>query len=238
MSKKGQYKTENEDRILIGKHIVNHGSLITDEDVKLIAIADGVGGNKGGAKASQFVCSRLSEVNLITYDLLKNINDELIQNASREHEYSKMATTLSGICFHDNNASIFHIGNTRISVMQGEYLKQITEDHTTVNWLKKIGNISDDGENLESRKNEIYACMGGGNKQLFNNLFFFENCKSITSAGRIILSSDGIHEFVDINEVENMLCNSDISSVCEKIIAKAEINGSVDDKSIIILDKN
>lgn len=68
--------------------------------------------------------------------------------------------------------------------------------------------------------------------------FFFENCKSITSAGRIILSSDGIHEFVDINEVENMLCNSDISSVCEKIIAKAEINGSVDDKSIIILDKN
>lgn len=237
MSKKGQCKVENEDRILIGKHIINNDCFVTDEVVNLIAIADGVGGNKGGAKASQFVCSKLSKSNEVTYDLLKNINHELIQSASQEYDYSKMGTTLSGIFFYNNTASMFHIGNTRINVLHGEYVRQITEDHTTINWLKKTGHLTNDEHNFENKKNEIYACMGGGKEQLFNNLIFNDNCKAIINASRIILSSDGIHEFIDINELEDLLYHFDISLVCSKIIEAAEANGSVDDKSIIIIDK-
>ena len=36
---------------------------------------------------------------------------------------------------------LFHVGNTRVYGLQGNYLKQLTEDQTTYQWLLNIGQI-------------------------------------------------------------------------------------------------
>ena len=139
MTEKGEH-IENEDRILINDTIVSTGTFEAECDGKLkICVADGVGGNNAGTVASSFVCENLKNIVPSGKNDLVDINSQLLTKSTENANYSGMATTLSGVCISDEKASSFHIGNTRIYVFQGSYIKQITEDHTSVNWLVKTG---------------------------------------------------------------------------------------------------
>ena len=54
---------------------------------------------------------------------------------------------------------MIHCGNSRIYSLQGNFLKQVTEDQTTYQWLMATGNI----EAAEHcNKSEIRGAFGGG----------------------------------------------------------------------------
>lgn len=239
MTEKGDHN-ENEDRILINDTIVSAGTFEAkcDSDLK-ICVADGVGGNNAGAVASSFVCESLKTIVPSGKNDLVDINSQLLTKSTENANYSGMATTLSGICISDEKASSFHIGNTRIYVFQGSYIKQITEDHTSVNWLVKTGKLSKKETENYDRRNEITACFGGGNPALINSLVFEERNEALSNTKRIVLTSDGVHEYVSIDELEDVLNNDSLEpkSMCNEILSIAKANGSTDDKSIIIINK-
>ena len=237
MTQKGTAKHENEDRVLVDNQIVSEGYREATLDSGIIAIADGVGGNNAGAIASDFVVTKLSGNKKISRSDLLEINEQLIALSDKNPEYSNMATTLSGIVMGDSESDIFHIGNTRIYIMQGAYLRQITEDNTTVNWLLKNGKLSESEAQNYDRRNEITACFGGGDNKLADALYY-EGDGSIVAAKTIIMTSDGIHEYIDIDSFEELL-NEDINyeQKLKNIIATAVENGSPDDKSIAIIER-
>ncbi len=239
MTEKGEH-SENEDRILINGTIISDGFFETESTGKTtICVADGVGGNNAGAVASSFVCESLKNMASINKSNLIDINTKLIEKSTSDANLKGMATTLSGICIDDSKANIFHIGNTRLYVFQGNYIKQITEDHTSVNWLVKTGKLSKKEAETYDRRNEITACFGGGNPTLINSLIFIENNDALLNAKRMILTSDGVHEYVSIDELEDVLNNESLDplSMCSEILSIAKANGSTDDKSIVIIYK-
>jgi protein phosphatase len=77
---------------------------------------------------------------------------------SRNSKHDFMATTLTGFYFNDGQYKIVHVGNTRAYVKQGKYLKQITSDHTTYNWLLNSGQIE---AAAKCNRSEITNCFGG-----------------------------------------------------------------------------
>lgn len=239
MTEKGDH-SENEDRILINDTIVSAGTFEAKCDSNLkICVADGVGGNNAGAVASSFVCENLKTIVPSSKNDLVDINSQLLMKSTENANYNGMATTLSGICISDEQASNFHIGNTRIYVFQGSYIKQITEDHTSVNWLVKTGKLSKKEAETYDRRNEITACFGGGNPALINSLVFEERNEALSNTKRIVLTSDGVHEYVSIDELEDVLNNENLEplSMCSEILKIAKEKGSTDDKSIIIIYK-
>lgn len=239
MTEKGEH-VENEDRILINDTIVSVGTFETECNSNLkICVADGVGGNNAGTVASSFVCESLKTIVPSGKNDLVDINSQLLTKSTANANYNGMATTLSGICISDEKASSFHIGNTRIYVFQGSYIKQITEDHTSVNWLVKTGKLSKKEAETYDRRNEITACFGGGNPALINSLVFEESNEALLNAKRIVLTSDGVHEYVSVDELEDVLNNEALEpiSMCKEILNLAKANGSTDDKSIVIIDR-
>lgn len=238
ITEKGNH-IDNEDSLLINDEIIKDGFYEREAENFLACVADGVGGNNAGAVASEFVCSELSKTGGITKENVKNINSELIKMSRLNKELENMATTLSAVSLMDDQVNLVHIGNTRINVFQGNYLKQVTEDHTTVNWLVKTGKISIKDAEFYDRRNEIVACMGGGNESLADMLVFEENPKALQNAKRIIITSDGIHEYISIDELEEVLNQPecDYKVACEQILQKVVKNGSEDDKSIMIIIK-
>lgn len=239
MTEKGEHN-ENEDRILINDTILSEGTFETECNDKLkICVADGVGGNNAGAVASSFVCENLKNIVPSGKNDLLNINSQLLTKSAENANYNGMATTLSGICINYEKASLFHVGNTRIYVFQGSYIKQITEDHTSVNWLVKTGKLSKKDAEVYDRRNEINACFGGGNPALINSSVFEENNEALLNTKRIVLTSDGVHEYVSIDDMEYVLNNESISPLqaCAEIINTAKENGSIDDKSLVIIDR-
>ncbi len=232
ITQKGLNKTENEDRIIIGKTIVANGTLFSNITDGIIAVADGVGGQNAGAVASHFVANSICSMSEITVDQLKEINNELIK-ASEDNEGQKsMATTLSGVCIGDSKTQLFSIGNTRVYLLQSrKYLKQLTTDDTTLNYLLATGQLSSEDAKSFERKNEITACFGGGSSDLFK--VKVRHIEPLTAP--IMITSDGIHDYLSVDQMEDIIEEHGLcEDSCIELIKAARNNGSVDDASVVL----
>ena len=238
--KAGKGKANCDDTAIINDAQINDDTYSIElEETKVIGIADGVGGYSGGKLASCFVAKELSQRPFENgadeiIDQIMQINKALLEYAFSTEDQRNMATTLTAIVSSEDNHYLVHIGNTRMYVGQGSYLKQITDDHTTYQWLLSIGQK----EAAEScNKNEISACMGGGSEDLAKRLevrtIFEEGFPNI-----LIFTSDGIHEYLDIDQLETLIFSgkSDIELINEAIEEAAK-NGSEDDRTLIIVRK-
>ena len=84
-------------------------------------------------------------------------------------------------------------------------------------------------------KNEIRGCFGGGNSAYADSLVVkrIENGVNVTT---FLLTSDGIHEFVDIDTMEALLTEgTDDSEIVKKLVCLALENGSKDDMTAVIV---
>lgn len=230
-SQMGTGKSQNDDRIVIGKSIITDGSLTTDIKSGIVAVADGVGGNNAGAVASHFVTTELSRNNEISVDVMTKINNDLLMQSASSPEWCNMATTLSGLKFEDGKSTVFSIGNTRVYLLQnGKYLKQITNDDTTMNYLINSGQLSPDDIESFDRKSEIIACFGGGNPELFKI-----KISAIDISCPVLITSDGIHDYLSEDEIEDIIDEYGVSLItCEALVAAARKNSSTDDASVVI----
>ena len=231
-TKKGNEKAENEDRMVIGKSVLSSGVFQTEEDCRVIAVADGVGGNNAGAVASHFAASKVCQMETATQDFFSEINKELLSQSETIAEWNGMATTRAGFCIHADALDLFSIGNTRVYLLQSrKYLKQLTADDTTLQYLLSSGRLSEEDAKSFDRKNEITACFGGGNPALFRMKIEQTERFSVP----FMITSDGIHDYLSPDAMEDILSQSGISAEsCEKLIAAARQNGSPDDTSIIL----
>lgn len=232
ITQKGPSKTENEDRIIVGKNIIAEGIFQAQLSNGIVAVADGVGGNNAGAVASHYVAKQLSTLNIVSDNEFLKINEELLSLSFKCPDYENMATTLSGVSFHGGATQVFSIGNTRVYLLQGnKYLKQLTADDTTLNYLLATGQLSAEEAVAFDRKNEITACFGGGAAHLFKM-----KCNTIESlSSTFIITSDGIHDYISIDLMEDIIAANGITvSACKAIIATARNAGSKDDISIVM----
>lgn len=234
---KAQQKTTSEDCVLAGSKIFSNAAASICVHDGAIAVADGVGGNAAGEVASREVCRALAQCQEIDLPHFQAINRILVAMSEAETSYHNMATTLSGISIREtSNITYFHVGNTRIYAIQAsQYLKQLTEDDTTVNFLVKTGRLTEEeAENFPSR-NEITACLGGGNEKLLQMSI---RKLPVHMYSLFLLTSDGVHETLDIDEMEDVLAESEqdwLTAVCS-LVARAQTKGSMDDCSAVIID--
>lgn len=230
----GKRHSISEDAVLVGSEVLTDTSeTLPMPECGFICIADGVGGNRGGAQASQYVLGELSKhqetAGVDLAGLLKEINENLIAAAATDGTATDMATTLTGVYIKDGQFKLVHIGNTRAYIKQGKYLKQITSDHTTYNWLLSSGQV-EAAQNCN--KSEITNCLGGKNPALLSKLLINE-CQQFAL---VLLTSDGVHEYVELDSLEEIITGEGpMSSKCEEIVQRAIAAGSEDDISVVII---
>ena len=232
VTQRGLNKTENEDRIIVGKTIVAGGTLFSEVENGIIAVADGVGGHNAGSVASHYIANSICNLSEITVNQLSIINNELIK-ASEDNEAQKgMATTLSGVCINGCKTQLFSIGNTRVYLLQSrKYLKQLTTDDTTLRYLLSTGQLSTEDVNNFDRKNEITACFGGGSAELFK--VKVSNIEPFVAP--IMITSDGIHDYLSVDQMEDIIEEYGLTKAsCNELIKAARDNGSTDDASIVL----
>ena len=236
--RKGVGKSECEDTALINDKIVNDlACCCTDGLIRCICIADGVGGVSGGKDASMFIMNKINEHIFaeLSVDVLKGyfeqLNQQLLDYGMKTGKQN-MATTFTALFFDEQKVYLVHVGNTRLYAVRGSYLKQITTDHTTYQWFVGTGQY-EAAENCN--KSEIIGCMGGGTSKMSERLEVSE--MSIGDLPAIMLmTSDGIHEYVDLDSMENIIADSeDDIGIVSEMIKIAEKNGSMDDKTAVII---
>jgi len=179
------------------------------DNILVMIVADGVGGGDSGEIASEiatnFVIDSLKKFDLLEenniLDILQNIVFEVnkeVLNYAKEHNLGSMGTTLSvAIIIEENMLYIAHVGDSRIyELNSGKKPRQITEDHSEVEILCRLGKIKEE-EKAKYKKNILRYAIGVEDLKR-ENIFVQE--QYIHGDTNLLLCSDGLWEKINIDE--------------------------------------
>ena len=134
----------------------------------LFLVADGMGGHRAGDLASEYTVSRVCEavtksMQKIPFQILKGAfqyaNQKLIEKAGESPAYAGMGTTLVAVTVQDDTAYVANVGDSRLYKIGGT-IEQITEDHSLVEEMVRMGEISKEEARNHPEKNIITRAIG------------------------------------------------------------------------------
>ncbi len=175
------------------KHNEDYYSFETVNDSDIFCVADGVGGSLCGEFASKFSIEQfIKELEFVDHPnlkaILQNVNEKLIFEANSRKECKGMATTFTAAFINKQLVQLIHTGDSRLYLLRGNGLRQLTEDHTEVKRLINEGVLSKEDSINYSRKNVLDSALGT-EKELQTTFLRFE----WQYGDRILISTDGFH---------------------------------------------
>src|SRR5690606_14918041 len=119
--------------ILVNGQVLNEGEVhLFEQDQCFCFVADGVGGNKAGDFASNFVLEKLKLVSDFSSpnieQSLQKINEELIAVSKADDTLTGTATTLTGLVIKDSVFQVLHAGDSQMWLMRNDMFFQVTKD--------------------------------------------------------------------------------------------------------------
>ena len=226
----------------------NQDFYLIDSENDLYILADGMGGQPGGAEASEISINSIKdEFQKVKKKSKKYSNDqyhELIQVlynvareslnafASKRKELRRLGTTIVLALFSREEGKIYvaNVGDSRAYLYKDENLWQITEDHTLLNELFKAGSI-DDLSGI-TKKNVLTRAVIVSKSEI--RCVIFE--RKLSAGEIVLLCSDGLHGMVDDAEITEVLrTTSDTSKIPAKLVSLANANGGEDNITVLVL---
>ena len=232
----GQVRDHNEDSVTIIKN---------ESEEILMAVADGMGGHKGGEIASSIAITHISKrfadsikvgdkeeaINFLK-EVVSEANMLLYKYTEDNPESVGMGTTIVIALLTKDYLLFGNIGDSSGFVIKDKKLYKITSDHTLVNLLVKSGEITEEEAKDHPRKNVLMRALGA-NITVEMDVFDVER-----DVEAILLCSDGLTNMLDEKQIETVL-DSDIGidAKVQKLINKANNRGGTDNISVAYLEK-
>lgn len=206
----------------------------------LFIVADGMGGHQAGDFASSYSVKKfLESVSLslqrnphkIFADAIRYANRELIEKSKSNPELKGMGTTMVALTIIGDKAYVANVGDSRLYLME-DSLMQITVDHSLVQEMIKIGELSREDARLHPDKNIITRAVGAGRDI---NADYFEF--TITKDSILLMCSDGLSNMVDDNQIAVLLKSAEEpEKIGKKLIETANRNGGKDNIAVIVIN--
>ena len=243
---KGVYEDQNDDRIIIGSHILTDGSYCgkVDESYIVASVCDGVGGLAQGYRAAMTTLELLSHLNrnevseTVITDYIEIANRRIRNIQGIENLQNGLRTTIAGIYTDASRFIVFNAGDSRVYRFRYKYLSQLSKDHSLVQDMIDIGEIEPDEAKIHPKKNIINKCLG--NDEVVNPRVI-DMSDDFVKGDIIIICSDGITDEVYDSELKDILFthkNDENLELCGNLICRKAIEkGSKDNMSIILLRK-
>lgn len=232
----GKVRDHNEDSVIVVKNALNE---------YMLAVADGMGGHRGGEIASSIAIShigkRFSEISSIgnkedainwIKDVVSEANVLIYKYTSENPESTGMGTTLVLAVLTRDFLLFGNIGDSSGYVLRNEKLHKITSDHTLVNLLVKSGELTEEEAKEHPRKNVLMRALGA-TTTVEMDIFDVE-----TDIDGIMLCSDGLTNMLDDEQIAKVLSEkSSIDDRLNKLIVKSNNRGGTDNISVTFLEK-
>jgi len=223
------------------KRANNEDCYLYDLDLGLFMVADGMGGHKGGDRASSIAI----KVTRATYEkkLSENIDadqalkvafleaaKEVYRQSLRHADLRGMGTTLSALAFFSNRANIAHIGDSRIYCFRNDTLHQLTSDHSLVNEQIQAGIMTIEEANTSSLKNIITRAIGHKEKVSAD---YFSVPVEVNDI--FLLCTDGLNNMVLDSGILKLLRRFEPKRAIRQLILEANLRGGEDNITVILV---
>jgi protein phosphatase len=228
LSQKGMKRKLNQDRFVITEL----------QDGIVAALADGMGGEPGGEKASAIAVSGINAVKQIPenreiHSLVKTFHeiDQQILTASKtDHDAENMGTTLTALYISGQSAYWTHVGDTRIYLFRHKKMTQVTSDHTFAKFLLDEGEITPDQAKTHYSQHILEQCMGQGEINPETGIMPLEQ------NDLILLSSDGLHKPLETSAIQSILnSRGSLEQKCDQLIRETQNAKGNDDITVVLI---
>ena len=230
----GRVRTMNQDYIYSSPEKV--GSL-----PNLFLVADGMGGHRAGDYASRFAVE-----NLVIYinragdgspvmQLKKGIeavNGMLYEESLKREELKGMGCTLVAGVVEDNILYVANVGDSRLYLIHGDSIRQVTRDHSYVEEMVALGKMVRGSADYNRRKNIITRALGIG-KTVEADFFEVE----LEPGDYILLCSDGLTNMVSDERIRAVVAGSGtLKEKARRLICEANEGGGMDNIAVVLVE--
>ncbi len=243
----GRVRGHNEDALFVftGDHHANNSV----PAFGLFILADGMGGHQAGEVASSSavrVCAShlISQIYLpmlsgtdrgADQPSLSEIVREAILIANRRvtQELPGSGSTLTCGLVLGDRLFVGHVGDSRAYLLrENEAPLQLTNDHSLVNRLMEMGQLTAEEAAVHPQRNVLYRAIGqGGSLEVDVSTF------SLESRDRLLLCSDGLWGMVEEASLWQAIQETDtLRNACIDMVDAANAAGGNDNISIILAE--
>lgn len=208
--------------------------------LRLLAVADGMGGHAAGEVASSAVIRTLNDglesmptdMEAVENWLLEAVNNahafvgDLIAN---DADRRGMGTTFSALAVSDGGVVIGHIGDSRIYRLRDGVLQQLTTDHTYVQMLVDRGEITPDEAAIHPRRNLMLRAIDG-----LNDVVIDITKIEVVSGDRFLLCSDGLTGVISNDVIRDVLSRPDLTLAVSTLIEFTLSAGAPDNVTVVV----
>ncbi|MFJ5547153.1 PP2C family protein-serine/threonine phosphatase [Streptomyces sp. NPDC093225] len=176
---------------------------------RLLAIADGMGGQAAGEVASSEVISTLVQLDddIPGSDILTQLgvavqraNDQLRVMVEEDPQLEGMGTTLTALLWTGQRLGLVHVGDSRAYLLRDGVLTQITQDHTWVQRLVDEGRITEEEATTHPQRSLLMRALGSGD-HVEPDL----SIREVRAGDRYLVCSDGLSGVVSHQTLEETL---------------------------------
>ncbi len=208
---------------------------------RLLAIADGMGGQAAGEVASSEVISTLVQLDddVPGSDILTSLatavqraNDQLRVMVEEDPQLEGMGTTLTALLWTGQRLGLVHVGDSRAYLLRDGVLTQITQDHTWVQRLVDEGRITEEEATTHPQRSLLMRALGSGD-HVEPDL----SIREVRSGDRYLICSDGLSGVVSHQTMEETLASyQGPQETIQELIQLALRGGGPDNITCIVAD--
>ena len=223
----------------------NEDNFFADADERrgIFIVADGMGGHAAGEVASemavQIVAQGLGGLTSATEAeaprrleaSLKAANRAIYDRMIAEVDKQGMGTTASVLLISDAGFLIGQIGDSRIYLLRGGTLVQLTKDHSYVQEQVDTGILTPEQARNHPYSNVITRCVGSS-EDVDVDLFAGEPMPGDV----FLVASDGLTGMVEDHRLQQLLlARTGPGRVVDALIAEANARGGLDNVTAIVV---
>jgi serine/threonine protein phosphatase PrpC len=240
----GMVRTNNQDSMF--SFLSTSRSAEQRPDFGLFIVADGMGGHHDGEKASAMSARMMASymTHHVYMPILNGENDAErvpiteamiagVQKANAEviAKVPDGGTTLTAVAVIGDLAYVAHVGDSRVYLITKDGVEQITRDHSLVQRLIELGQLTPEEAAVHPQKNVLYRALGQN-----DNLEVDALTRRLPPNSKLMLCSDGLWNMLSEQEIVDIaMSHSNPQEACDKMVALANTHGGTDNITSILL---
>lgn len=239
-------RLNNEDNFYINgsymeREMMDKGGLFQKsftDPVQIYAVCDGMGGAEIGEDVSYYTVTRLKQYqsecaqpdsSIYLEDFIAKTSDEIDQRAmARKMKSGSTGSTLAMLIFNEGYARAVHVGDSRAYLLRGGCLERLTRDHSEVQRMIDLGELSEAEARHHERLNQITRHLGMPAGEVVVTPEVGRR-DEIHRGDRYLLCSDGLSDPVDDASIGRILAGaSDATEAVHHLVKEALGQGGSD----------
>ncbi len=204
-------------------------------------VADGMGGHNAGDYASRYAVETVVEEIGASFEknpvkimgrAIDKANAMIRQKAREDVSLNGMGTTMVIATCMGRYLEVANVGDSRLYVVHENRIEQVTQDHSLVEEMVRMGGIDRASARNHPDKNIITRAIGARD---YIEADFFN--LELQTGDMILLCSDGLTNMIEDDIIYRILTNGrSLKNRVEELVETANQNGGKDNISVIVIE--